>query len=170
MNKLTTLEIEIIVAKYFDSRVNVIVPNISWGMFIHHECDLLLLTPAGYGYEIEIKTSLQDLKKDMEKVHGHKSKKIKCLYFALPESLTKHIEYIPKRAGILSISENRNLPIWSRCKKIRKAEINCNYKFSDKERYNLARLGAMRIWTLKDILRRLLAQQRQANLNRTIPQ
>jgi hypothetical protein len=143
---MNCIEIEVAVAEYFNPRTNLIVPNVSWGMFLH-ECDLLVLTPSGYAYEIEIKTSKQDLIKDLDKPHKHDSKKIKKLYFAIPSKLVDCISYIPERAGVIIINEETR-----RCKKIREAKVWNNYKFSDSDRYMLARLGSMRIWNLKQKL------------------
>ena len=145
---LKTLDIEIAVANYINPRVNLIVPNISWGMSLH-ECDLLVITKAGYAWEIEIKVTKADLINDIKKRHGHHSPKIKNLYFAIPDYLTPYIERIPDRAGVLIVNKRH------RCKEIRRPKSNKNaYKFSDKERYNVARLGSMRIWGLKRKLQR----------------
>jgi len=166
---LKTLDIEIAVANYFNPRVNLIVPNISWGMGLH-ECDLLILTPSGCAYEIEIKISLSDLKKDMKKLHNHgmdikdpgcppwplseeakrnRQDKIRFLYFTIPDYLLKHKQYIPKQAGILSIGEGGFI------EKIREAKVKSEYRFTDEEKFNVARLGTMRIWKLKSKLREM---------------
>lgn len=160
---MKTLEMEIALAEHFNARVNLIVTNIHWGMFIH-EMDLLVLTKAGYASEVEIKVSRADLVKDKEKRHGHfdSQHRIKHLYFAIPEKLRPHIEHIPERAGIIIVSksmgrfgrytkdgyetyEQQTYP----CDVIRQPQVLSKYKFSEKERYNMARLGAMRIWTMK---------------------
>lgn len=143
IRKLKAIDIEIAVVKYFNPRVNLIVPNISWGMFIH-ECDLLLITKNNYAYEIEIKVSRSDLKKDLEKMHCHKSNKIKKLYFAIPDYMLDAVEFIPERAGIITVSQGM------RCHMVRDAKINSDYKFSDADKFQVARLGAMRIWGLKE--------------------
>lgn len=139
----TTEEIECAVARYFNPRVNLVVPNVSWGMGLH-ECDLLVLTKSGYAYEVEIKVSRADLIKDLEKRHGHHSNKIKKLYFAIPAHLAKHIEYIPLRAGIISVNSKG----W--CCLIKNPDINtAAHKLSDEDRFQFARLGALRIFDLK---------------------
>jgi len=143
---------ELAIVDYFNPRVNLIVPNISWGMFIH-ECDLLLITKHSYAYEIEIKISRADLKKDLEKKHGHKSEKIKKLYFALPDYLLDTVDLIPKHAGILSVNQKL------KCHMVREAKINSEYKFSDAEKFQVARLGSMRIWELKKKLGQLMDKE-----------
>jgi hypothetical protein len=96
-------EIEVLMARYLGTSVTIVVPNVYYGLHIH-ETDLLVLTPSGYAWEIEIKTSLADLKADKKKAHGHYSNKIKRLYFAVPEDLKdKALEHIPERAGLFVI-------------------------------------------------------------------
>ena len=141
--KLSAVDIEIAVAAYMNIRPYLVVPNISWGLFLH-ECDLLVLTPSGYAWEVEIKISKADLIRDKKKRHGHFNKKIKALYFAIPGYLLLHKEHIPERAGILLINENKKCSLFRR-PKFKKPY----YRFSQKERYKVARLGAMRIWGLK---------------------
>ncbi len=146
-NMLSRLDIEIAVAHYYNPRFNVIVPNISHGMGLH-ECDLLILTKAGYAIEIEIKISKADLIADKKKKHHHNNRKIKGLYFALPYYLFPDCEqYVPDDAGIIKVFAETQVVI------IRKATVKNNYKFSAEEKFNLVRLGAMRIWTLKRIIR-----------------
>ncbi len=141
---MTSTDIERAVAKYFNFRVNLIIPRVSWGFNIH-ECDLLIMTKSGYLYEVEIKVSRADLIRDSFKSHGHLSSKIKKLYFAMPEDILGiERKYIPERAGILSISFGTlyvNI--------IREAETQKTEPLTIKERYKLARLGAMRIWRCK---------------------
>ena len=141
--KLKTIDIEIAVASYLNVRTNLIVPNISWGMFLH-ECDLLVLTPAGYAWEIEIKTTRSDLIKDKKKRHGHRNGKIKYLYFAMPDYLEHCVEHVPERAGVILVNDKL------RCRTHRRPKFNKSaYRFSQDERYQVARLGSMRIWGLK---------------------
>lgn len=151
MKKITTAEMEILIADYFNynSNIKLIVPNVYWGQKFMHECDILMMTAAGYLTEIEIKVSLSDLKKDKEKEHGHNSIEIKYLYFAIPEYLEKHVEHIPDRAGIIVIREDHGVVSTSNIvTKLRPAIINKGCKpLSDK--YQLAKLGAVRIWHLK---------------------
>ena len=146
---------EICLSEYFNARINTIVPNISWGMGMH-EVDLLVLTPAGYAYEIEIKISKVDLLADLKKRHGHRSTKISKLYFAIPDYLQCSADRIPKHAGILIISEvekyswlKDNAETFLKVECVRDPQNKGRYKFTEKERINMLRLGAMRIWTLK---------------------
>lgn len=151
MNKITTTEMECLVARFLNARVNLIVPNVSWGMGLH-ECDLLVCTKAGYLWEVEIKVSKADLKKDAEKRHEHRHHNIKHLYFAIPTYLVDCIEHIPARAGIITVAPAGEKQ-WGRVKQLRAPETNrAATPIDHNARYTLARLGAMRIWGLKDNL------------------
>jgi hypothetical protein len=138
-----SLGIELAVADWFGYRANLIVPNVSWGLQIH-ECDLLVVTKSGYAYEVEIKISKADLKKDLQKRHQHINGKIKRLYFAIPEKLKNEVDLIPERAGIIVVDT------YGRCTLFRKAINNSTARrLSDDEKYKVAWLGTMRIWSLK---------------------
>ena len=147
--KITTLAMEIALSQYFNYRQNLIVPNISWGLDIH-ECDLLIMSKAGYLSEVEIKISAADLKKDAGKRHGHYDSRIKAFYFAIPESLLSHSDHIPERAGILTGA-------WYgtrfRIKQHRAPVVNSKAPaLSAEDQFKVARLGALRIWSLKSSL------------------
>ena len=153
MIKINTVQMEVALAMFFDYRQCIIVPQISWGMVLH-ECDLLVMSKSGYATEVEIKISKQDLIVDAKKRHGHLNEKISRLYFAIPKVLEKYIDCIPARAGIIVVAENFTYTNGFRrgIKVLRqpliKARKDC-YKFSDKEIFQMARLGTMRIWALK---------------------
>jgi hypothetical protein len=148
--KITTPEIEVQCAEWFNYRQHLIVPNVSWGMNMH-ECDLLIVTKSGYCYECEIKVSRQDIKRDAQKCHGHNDPRIKRLYFAMPTYLEKHVDYIPSRAGILLIAPEGEENKYGRRIRLKRPAENQKgaHKLTDSERYKVARLGAMRIWNLK---------------------
>ena len=149
--------IEYRLAVEFNYRMNIIVPNISWGILeVGHECDLLILRPSGYAAEIEIKRSLQDLKADAKKAHAHDSKIIRELWFCVADDWPKEeVEVlVPKRAGIVTYScdENCHILRW------RYPEMNkCAQKFNEFQRYKLLHLAHMRIWKMKNQLARTKA-------------
>ncbi len=160
--KITTPEMECALANYFNCRTNLIVPNVSWGMGLH-ECDLLIVSQAGYLTEVEIKVTKVDLRADAKKWHQHRSDVIKRLFFALPDYLESIdcIEMVPERAGIIIIKPKDNVPgeypYSPRCREIRPAQRNkAAGKVGDHARYKIARLGALRIWGLK---RKLLKER-----------
>ena len=142
---------EIALANYFNYRANIVVTNISWGMGLH-ECDLLVLSKAGYLTEIEIKVSKSDLKNDVLKKHEHKNHKIKSLYFAFPDGHPDWVEYVPERAGIIEVySVNK-------CRTFRAPIFNFTIPVSQQERENMLRLAYMRTWTLKRKLFKIISK------------
>lgn len=161
---MDTLEIEIMLMSYFNIRRNVIVPNVSWGLSLH-ECDLLVLTPANNLIEIEIKTSLADLKADKKKGHKHSNNKISKLYFAIPDYLEPNIDLIPEHAGILIARSEykegiakglKNREYFSGITKKREAKLNgSKIELDDTIRQELCRLGTMRIFNLKKQIKNL---------------
>lgn len=146
-------QVELAVENYFNARQNLIIPNVSWG-FLPYEADLVVIRKSGYLLEVEIKVSKADLIKDKDKNHSHNFNKFKQLYFAIPEKLLPHKEHIPERAGILVCSihsyENKK---YYKAKLVRTPKTNEADPIGLKDQYELARLGALRIWALK---RRLL--------------
>lgn len=155
-HKFTALDMEVAVVNFLGCRRKVIVPNVSWGL-VGHECDLFVLTPAGYAWEVEIKVSKADLIKDKEKQHQHTSRKIKYLYFAIPDYLLEHQEHIPERAGIIVV---RHLGKGG-CFVKRPPNVHSTYKFTDAERMRLYELGLMRVWGLKRKLFKYMRQPRK---------
>ncbi len=153
--KISTAEMEIALASHFRYWVNVIVPRVYWGRAEYHECDLLMVSAAGYLTEIEIKVSKADLKRDAEKPHRHRSNEIKRLFFALPDYLESDdcIDLVPERAGIIIVEPLPSGidPTWTpRCREIRPAQRNkVAGKIDDSTRYKIARLGTLRAWGLK---------------------
>ncbi len=133
----------------FYIRSHFVVPHVSWGLGFKHELDLLSISNSGYGVEVEIKVSKSDLKRDLEKKHGHYDPRIRQLYFAGPEELyDAFLEYVPEHAGIITISRGEYgvNPI---CDIRRNAKINKEaVKFTEKEINQLLRLGNMRYWRL----------------------
>ena len=160
--RLTALDIELAVSEFFGIKKNLIIPNLSWSFFAH-ELDLFVLTQNSFGYEVEIKVSVADLKKDLTKTHGHKDSKIKRLYYAIPGHLLNKSEIIPSHAGILLVSEKsviENFPtphevVSYHTEIIKEPEGTSSYKFTEAERIELYRLMAMRVWTGKKQLQKM---------------
>lgn len=153
------MEIEHAIAKWFDTRQHIIVPNISYGWDFKREFDIFAIKKTGYAVEVEIKRTKSDLKKDLLKEHQHKTNKIKELYFAIPdECIDEWKEFIPERAGILGYyrtsfvykyqTENS---VHVSCRKYPKANKEAK-KLTIEEQLKIARLGCMRIWNLKKML------------------
>jgi hypothetical protein len=103
---LDSCDIEFAIASHFGWRTHIIVPNVSWGMGFKYELDLMILTKANIAYEIEIKTCVSDVRRDLKKRHQHDSKRITRCYFAIPEYIygdaVKNL--IDNRFGIFTVS------------------------------------------------------------------
>jgi hypothetical protein len=158
----TTLDMEIALMKYCDVRQNIVVPNVSYGISrlvnengistwdVLHECDILRVTKTGFGVEYEIKISKYDFLKDLKKKHSHNSRFIKQLFFAVPlEMLEFAKQHLPENAGLVYLKNDKikiavDAPIRKNC-----------FKWSDKEMFKLARLGTMRIFTLKKLINKI---------------
>ena len=152
---MKAIDVEIAVVNMFGARRNLIVPNVSWGFSgLYYEADMIVVTKAGYAKEIEIKVSKYDLIKDKGKRHNHNCKKFNELYFAIPEALLIHSEHIPERAGIIKVyfpdgGDKAYAEI------VRPAKPNGADKLELRDKYELARLGAIRIWNLKNTIQEL---------------
>lgn len=154
---MKTIEIESLLFTKLDVRRNLIVKNVSWGIEYNmeqrvisgeykslHECDVLALSKSGFATEYEIKISVGDLKNDSTKTHAHKHDLIKYFYFVVPEKLKdKALSLIPNRAGLYLVIRLKNGSLV--LKKIKDAKKNKKcFKWTDDQRFQLARLGAMR--------------------------
>jgi len=163
MTKLTCLDMEVALAAWIGPRSHVIVPNVSWGLMLTHECDILSLSRAGYATEIEIKITKSDLIRDKLKRSGHRSGGhwspiIRYLYFAMPDTMSACIEHVPQEAGVLLVDSSGRDDV-SRVQVLRRPRHNPRAKpFTPAQRLKLAELGTMRIWRLKEQLRRVRAQ------------
>lgn len=153
--KIHSGHIEIAVAELIGWRQHVIVPNVSWGLGLSHECDLLILDDKSRFTEIEIKISKHDLKRDFDKIHGHTSALITRLVYALPAELIEHAKaIIPEPCGIIAVKYNEGRrkfeAEWTRrCrhrKRMKEIPEHTIRKFLE--------LGCMRIWSLKQTLQR----------------
>jgi len=152
--KWTAQQIEIAVIKHFNPRQNIIVPNVSFGLFAYHEADLIVLSPYNCGTEVEIKVTAADIKADLKKKHGHKEEIIRDVWFAVPEELADDPN-IPSYAGILSVTKLKTRRGGQRYRCVRKrlpVKNKDSRKFFDVERNKLLRLGCLRIVGLKEKL------------------
>ena len=148
MTNLKTRDMELALVRYLNNRVNFIIPNVFWGLNFNYELDLMVVKNSGYAYEIEIKTSISDLKAEKWKKNKHYSNRIKQLYFAIPWVLLQKAEpLIPERAGIYTVDE------YSRVRLYRKPKINVNARrLTEKEIIKLGKLSNMRMWNAIETL------------------
>jgi hypothetical protein len=150
---ITTIEMEEAISRYFGIRTNIIVPNISWGLPGMHECDVFIVKKTGYVIEVEIKRSKPDLLADFKKKHNHSDVRIKEFYYALPEKLIESCtEFIPEHAGIISCARSKwktRNSVYSTVIRDPKPRKDAR-KLTQEEQFKIAKLGCMRIWTLKN--------------------
>lgn len=153
--KLTALDIEIAVSKFFNFRTHLIIPNVWWGLHLPYEADLVVLSDSGYATEIEIKVANSDIKADKNKRFQHDSNMFKKFYYAVPDYL-QHSEHLPTDCGLIIVDKNLN------CKIVRPSKNN-KYarKLQPSEILKLASLGCMRIWNLKTHLQKVKNQLKQ---------
>lgn len=148
-------------------RVNLCVPNVSFGFFNTHEADLVVVSKAGYLTEYEIKRTWQDFLHDFKKDTNHFENKVCRLYYVVPTFLAERcIEYLKQHAwpspynnvmlgydcpvGLITYNEEGGMKEWLCAPYLniytqRKLQ---NYKLTDEQIFNLARLGSMRYWTM----------------------
>ncbi len=157
---MNAVDIELAVANHFGWRQNIIVPNISWGLLPWgREIDVLVVRPSGFADEIEIKISASDIKADTKKYHRRlpRHELLRRWWFAVPEKLSGHPD-IPADAGILAYRENDIFPnnpdtailITKRAPHINKMAR----KLRADEIEKVLHLGCMRIWSLKEALKK----------------
>ncbi len=163
---LNTIQLEVAVYNHYWRKTFAILDKIYIGS---HECDILLIQNNQYITEVELKISIQDLKRDfkkkvyndhpifkswkIEKTKKNIKKLIRKKYYCVPKELyNKHIllieELIPKEHGILLgfKSKNGNLCIIEK----RKPQINITAtKLINSELINLLRCQTHRIWRIR---------------------
>lgn len=158
---MNSYEMELALARHFNPRINLIVPNVYWGLGFNYELDLIIITQSHYAWEVEIKTSISDLKAEKKKkFFAHCDNRIRRLYFAVPDHIHKEaISLIPEKAGLLIVNEALQVNT------IRPPKINKSAKkMSEAEIKKLYELSAMRIWSLKEKLLRI-SKKRRSNEN-----
>ena len=144
---------ELAVVELLNFRVYTIVPNVSWGLGLGHECDLLAMDGNRKFTEIEIKISKSDLKRDFDKGHGHKSKYISRLVFAVPETMLEYAEkLIPDDAGLIGVEWVAKYGGQFKARWVRKKKHKQTSKVPDSIILKFMELRCMRIWTLKQKL------------------
>lgn len=152
---LSIHEIELAVAQAFGIRNNIIVPNVSWGFFATHEADLVIINKTGYMTEVEIKRSWQDFLNDFKKHTTHDEGKVMWKYFAVPESMSEKVwQYLCDNGhrdwGLIPYTESGGA--WVQYYPDNKGHSDCSKKLFLEEKLAIARLGCMRIWSLKEKL------------------
>lgn len=158
--KLSLYEIELRIARSrdFDYTKKLVVFNvIGQGSVLPlwHECDVLVCTKIGYLTEIEIKRSYADFLNDFKKEHTHKSRYIKQFYYCVPIKIKDKVrEFLETyenqddwraKAGIITYYDDSK---WIDIVKAPSQNKDA-LKLTLEQMYYLARLGSMRVLTLK---------------------
>ena len=147
---------EVAIARYFGIRQHIIVPNISWGLSGMHECDLFIIKKSGVAVEVEIKRTKSDLLADFKKDHNHKDRfnRISEFYYAFPiDLLNSCYDLIPENAGIIVCERHKNYKGEEIVRAYTKREpqkVKGARKLTPEEQLKVAKLGCMRIITLKE--------------------
>lgn len=151
--KRSLYEIEVALAEHFQYLKNVVAFNVNgWSgvLPIFHECDMLVLSKAGYLTEVEIKRSYSDFLADFKKKHHHESELIKFFYYAVPDCLLEKVraflhenDSFP-RDGIIGYDEVLNVRVFCEAK----PRLDARKLFLEQQ-FEVARLGAMRSVKLK---------------------
>lgn len=149
--KIDSAVIEVSVSTYFDRTQNFAITNVREGFGLRYEVDLMIVTKSLYAYEIEIKVSASDLKRDQKKWryrHGWEpGSRFRKSYYAMPESMKDQAGIIPECYGILLVGEYPYVQM------LRDSQINtAARKLTETEYAGLGRLCMLRMWKLKRAL------------------
>lgn len=135
----------------FPYRRYVCVPNLSWGL-LPHEADFAAMAPSGFLYEVEIKISVADLRRDLAKRkhrRWHEQKLIRGFLYAMPLPIWEKVADappIPDYAGVIVV--NHGARTYDQTTRVRRPKLNRNARpLTDREQWELGRLGTMRYWT-----------------------
>lgn len=153
---------------WFPPRRFLAVENVSWGL-LPWEADLLIMPASAYLYEVEIKVSVADLRRDQHKRkhalieqdrerplgsgYGHNSF-IRKFWYAAPQEVWDKAEPwpIPAHAGVFAVYADTGMDKVRRwyVKELRKPKTNAAAKpLTIDDQYQLARLGVLRYWDRK---------------------
>ena len=157
--KTKCIDIEIAIMQKFDIRRNLIVPNITNQMqLVGFETDMLIINGNNYATGFEIKVSKGDLKNDLKKPqyalidvmkYGKRGMdryygKFEYFNYAVPIELKEEaLAMIHPFCGLWVFekkSSGKNTFV-----EVRKPKKISDYKWTDKNKYAIARLGSMRI-------------------------
>lgn len=134
-------------------RSNIIVPNVSWGMGISYEADLIAVNKSGYATEYEIKRSYSDFVADFAKDEdAHKAPWVYKFYYVIPLGIKEKVELFLQNTGLTDntpaiLFYDENLKFFSNggCPFVKGGR-----KMFLEEQLKLAKLGTMRYWDLRE--------------------
>ncbi len=157
---MTSAEIEIaVIRQKYPPRQWMVIPNASWGLGLGYEADLLVISKSGYASEIEIKISVADFKKDLQKEKftypPRRDKwlnRIKQFYYAFPAELKdKILPLVPDFAGVITVRRDLH-ETWYHdvCDLVKPAQIRTVIPFSQEQLIHAGMLMQMRYWDLRE--------------------
>lgn len=128
-----------------------LLPNGYWGLNLHYEMDLLVVSSRNYAYEVEIKTTLADLRAEQKKRHDHNCGFTRGLWFAGPMDIQDALmELSPTHAGVIVVERNdhewRDRFPYS-LKTIRKPKLRKINPLTDDFVMKIDRLISLRYWS-----------------------
>lgn len=151
--KLSVKEIEDAIILHLTSgiRSNLIVPNVSWGMGINYEADLVVVSKSGYATEYEIKRSYSDFIADFAKdEEAHKAPWVYQFFYVLPLSIKDKVEVFIENARIeppaIFFYDEAGRFVRNKGVSYRKG----GRKMFIEEQLKIAKLGVMRYWSLRN--------------------
>jgi len=135
------------IARDFKWWVHLMVPNVCEGC----EMDLAVLTKANILWEVEIKVSKSDWKKDLAKCKRYaEGWNPQRFYYAVPESLVpdkKIPEWVPDWAGVICLSQRARDNKIIVSSHLRQSKLLHRNKANEKIRIALLNKLAFRYWT-----------------------
>jgi len=170
--KFTEAEICLALANWSELfRQQCCIPNVSWGIYTNHECDMVSFTHSGVVTEYEIKTTWSDWKNDWTKDRWAETDRHGNPRRVMPKNISRYYYVVPKdvydghhdevklpipEAGIVTYTRNHYGQI--RFSFVKKAmAIPGSVKIDKDTMYRFARLGVMRYWTRLITMNHLIA-------------
>lgn len=132
-------------------RVNLCVPNVSWGAGINYEADLVVVSKSGYATEYEIKRSWSDFLADFKKdKYAHKAPWVYRFAYVVPESIKDRVLNFFKEKciytpAIICYTEDQQIKHYGGY-----LEVEGGRKMFIEEQLKIARLGTLRYWNLRN--------------------
>lgn len=151
--RIDAAAIELALIQFFEARRNFVIPNVKWGWRnLSYEIDLMVVTSSLYAYDIEIKISAGDLRRDLKKYKWRYCREqhyFRRSYFAMPREMERYQDLVPKHAGVLLIGYDGR-GHWLTTDEVRKPEQDgAAKKVTETELAQLGRLCMLRMWDLK---------------------
>lgn len=127
-------------ARHFAGSGNYVFPNVMLG---GGEMDLAVVTRSGYLWEIEVKLTLADWKRDAHKSKwGRDRDVVSRFFYAVPTKIIdQEPEFVPEGTGLLELLDSGYI------RERRTARRRSSPKVNDQQRLRLFRSTHHRFWT-----------------------